>query len=101
MPHVKRRLIALTVLFNMMLATGCSSRPEPVPPVILVTIKPCPSPPRPSLAFIDGAQPFDAPCNIEALLERDDVSRSHIMGLEATIQCYEAQIPKNEEAPWK
>lgn len=79
-------LIALTALGS----AGCgTARPAlPAPPVIL-NLPDCPAPARPALARIDGALPFDAPANVAAFLERDDVLRLHVRALEATITCYQ------------
>jgi hypothetical protein len=82
-------------VFLTAVLTGCgagrqdlSSLPEP--PVILRPPD-CPAPARPALARIDGTLPFDAPANVAAFLERDDVLRLHVRALEETIACRNAR----------
>jgi hypothetical protein len=74
---------------------GCAGRGAtlPAPPVIL-NLPDCPAPARPALARIDGALPFDAPANVAAFLERDDVLRLHVRALEDTITCYRRKREK-------
>ena len=87
---MKRASALLFGLIALGSLTGCgTARPSlPVPPVIL-KLPDCPAPPRPALAPIDGALPFDAPANVAAFLERDDILRLHVRALEDTITCYQ------------
>jgi hypothetical protein len=68
----------------------------PAPPV-MHSVPDCPAPERPQLPPYDGSLPFDAPENVEALLERDDNLRLHIDALEATITCYRRQKPQGKD----
>jgi hypothetical protein len=80
-------LIALTVLGSL---AGCGAgKPALPPPPVILNLPDCPAPARPALAPIDGALPFDSPANISTFLERDDVIRFYVQGLEATINCYQ------------
>lgn len=94
MKPVRVALIALIVLCS----TGCSGKrlPEvPTPPAVL-SLPDCPAPARPELPFIDGVLPFDSPENIKILLERDDILRFYIKGLEATVICFSRKNNKGE-----
>jgi hypothetical protein len=86
------RAIVLLLVSIALGSLGCAARhaPTPAAPVIVLMTE-CPAPTRPALPLINGALPFDHPENIEALLERDDVFRAYIQGLEAAIECYRAQ----------
>jgi hypothetical protein len=96
MKRAKVPLIALIALGSLVLA-GCGARAPyaPAPPAVL-SLPDCPAPARPQLPPYDGSLPFDAPENMEALLERDDTLRLHIEALEATITCYRRK-PKGKD----
>jgi hypothetical protein len=86
------RAIVLLLVSIALGSLGCAARQSPTPTApVIVLMAECPGPFRPALPFINGALPFDHPVNVEALLERDDVFRAYIHGLEATIDCYRAQ----------
>lgn len=89
MPRAGRLWIALIVLCSL---TGCTARTPVVPPApLIVETANCPAPPVPTLPALDAALPFDAPQNVRVLLERDDLCRQYIKGLQATVRCYESQ----------
>ena len=96
MKHASVALIALTVLCSV---SGCAGRqPDKLPAAPLILNLPdCPEPGRPWLPAINGNLPFDAPENIEALLERDDILRFHIKAWEATGACYRRQPTREEK----
>ena len=85
-----RASVLLFVLIGLCSLGGCAGRQETLsePPLILTYVD-CPSPHKPVLPFIDGEVPLDSLRNIEIFLERDDLMRSYIKGLEATVQCYQ------------
>ena len=92
--------VVLTGLIALCSLTGCAAKPAPPPPApLLVPLPACPSPGKPRLAQLDGTLPFDAPANIQVLLERDDSMRGYVKGLEATVTCYQTQStpPKAKE----
>jgi len=71
---------------------GCATPAPRVPPAPVITgAAECPAPDAPVLPMLDPALPFDAPDNVRALLERDDLCRQYIKGLQATVRCYESQ----------
>lgn len=87
---MKPASVALIVLIGLCSLAGCGGKqaPEvPAPPVIL-KLPDCPAPERPRLPLINGDLPFDSPENIKAFLERDDIMRAYIKGLEAAVGCY-------------
>jgi hypothetical protein len=91
MRHASVALIALIVLCSL---GGCGTRtPELAPPPVILNLPDCPAPDAPRLPPINGALPFDAPANIAALLERDDVMRAYIKGLDAAITCFRRSSP--------
>lgn len=92
-----RLWIALTALCSLV---GCASRDDGgVPPApVIVPAAVCPAPDAPALPRLDAALPFDAPDNVRTFLERDDLCRHYIKGLQATIRCYESQIQPTKSA---
>lgn len=84
-------LIALTGLCS------CNARPA-LPPVMVVHVSAiCPAPVRPDLPVIDPDAALDSPANVERLMERDDLLRQYIKGLESTVECYKAQTMGKED----
>ena len=86
---MKREIVLLFVLIGLCSLAGCGGKrlPElPAPPVIL-NLPDCPAPDRPRLPQVNGGLPFDAPENINTFLERDDIMRAYIKGLEAAVLC--------------
>lgn len=86
---MKRASVLLIGLIGLCSLVGCGGkRPEvPTPPAVLI-LPDCPSPERPRLPLINGDLPFDSPENIKIFLERDDIMRVYIKGLEAAALCY-------------
>lgn len=87
-----RRAMQLLIVLIVLCSLGCAA--HQVGPELMLTPLPveCPAPVRPALPALDPALPFDHPCNVEALMERDDFCRAYIQGLEATVDCYRKQI---------
>jgi len=86
------RHASVLLIVSIALGSGCAARQIQVPPAPeIVRMEECPCPERPDLPLINGGLPFDHPVNVEAVLERDDVYRAYIQGLEAAIDCYRAQ----------
>ena len=95
---MKRAPVPLIVLIGLFSLTACgASRPSLPPPPVILTLPDCPAPARPALPHIDGALPFDAPANVAAFLERDDLFRQHTTALEAAIACFRRQNPTEEQ----
>lgn len=75
----------------IVLCSGCGTKADiPTAPLIL-KLPDCPCPEVPALPIFDGTIPFDSPENTARLLERDDMLRAYIDGLEATIRCFRRQ----------
>ena len=70
----------------------CSCVTTQAQPVVIVPVAECPAPARPTLPSLDAELPFDHPENVQVLMERDDLCRAYIQGLEATVDCYRRQI---------
>lgn len=87
-----RRAMQLPIVLIVLCSMGCAARQAE--PELVLTPPPveCPAPVRPVLPALDPALPFDHPGNVEALMERDDLFRAYIQGLEATVDCYRRQI---------
>lgn len=78
----------LTALIVLCSLAGCAARQEQGMQSVLVLRTPdCPSPEPPRLPKIRGDEPFDSGANITLLLERDDLMRAYITGLEASMEC--------------
>jgi len=87
------RAIVLLIVSIGLGSIGCSTRQAVAPPApVIMSVALCPVPARPELPQVDGRLPFDSPTNIEAFLERDDLYRAYIQGLESTMECYRRQI---------
>lgn len=91
MQRAMRLLLALIAAGSL---AGCAAHPaNTLPPApTVVQTRECPAPARPVLPGVDGTLPFDAPANVATLLERDDLFRTYATGLEATVDCYRAQV---------
>lgn len=96
---MQRALVPLIALIGLFSLTGCgaATRPSLPPPPVILNLPDCPAPARPALPILDGALPFDAPVNVGAFLERDDLYRQHITALEAAITCFRRQNPTEEQ----
>lgn len=87
MRHAMLFVIALTGLCN-----ACAAKETPAPQIVVApAASVCPAPARPALPFLDSDLPLEGPENIGALMERDDILRQYIHGLESTVECYRAQ----------
>jgi len=84
------RLASALLIVSIGIGSGCgAARPcLPTPPVIL-DLPDCPAPARPALPRLNGGLPFDAPANVAALMERDDILRLHVKAQEAALNCYQ------------
>lgn len=82
MKRGKRLLQGLIVLCSLSFL-GCK------PDISVSTGMYCPKPEKPELPFLTDKYFLDAPVNIEILMQRDDMIRLYIDGLEETIRCYE------------
>ncbi len=72
--------------------SGCAAADmTPAPAPVIIQAAYCPGPTAPALPPLDPALPFDAPDNVRVLLDRDDLCRHYIKGLQATLRCYESQ----------
>ena len=92
---MKRASALLIALIGLGSLPGCGDmRPSLPPPPVILNLPDCPAPERPDLPQIDGHLPFDAPRNIAAILERDDVLRLHIKALGAALECFRRQGSK-------
>lgn len=90
MKQGKKLLPALIVLCSCISACG---KNIPVPVEIY-----CPQPQKPELPLLSADLYLDSPANIEILMQRDDIMRGYIEGLEDTILCYEnSQKERNNE----
>lgn len=81
MKRVKRLLPASIVLCSCFLL-GCKKNISVSVPVY------CPEPIKPDLPVLLEQYYLDSPLNIEIIMQRDDIIRSYIEGLEDTILCY-------------
>lgn len=92
-PRMRPLRCAAAALLAAILVSGCAAREGPfVPPApVIMSAAACPAPDAPVLPPLDAALPLDGPDNVRALLERDDLCRRYIKGLQATIRCYESQ----------
>lgn len=86
-----RRAMQLLIVLIVLGSLGCAARQAE--PELVLTPPPveCPAPVRPVLPSLDAGLPFDHPENVQALMERDDLCRAYIQGLEATVDCYRRQ----------
>lgn len=80
-----------SLLALIVLCSGCAARLEIPPAPLILNLPDCPAPAPPKLPMIDGAAPLDSPKNVGLLLERDDVLRAYIAGLNAAIRCYQTR----------
>lgn len=79
-------LTALIVLCSV----GCTGKEQEQltrPPAILI-LPECQEPNDPNLIPFDGGLPFDAPENVQAMLERDDEFRLYYHASQKTFTCY-------------
>lgn len=83
-----KRAVALLSVLIVLCSCGCGSK-QTVPLILEHQI--CPAPSVPALPELDAAEPLDNPQNIIRLLERDDVLRAYIDGLNAALRCEQAR----------
>lgn len=91
------RRASVLLIFLIALCSGCavkSDAPAPAPQVITVTR--CARPATPVLPSVRGDVPFDSPTQVETLLTRDARLRLYIAGLNAALDCYDAQAAPRE-----
>lgn len=95
---MKHALILLIALIGLCSLTGCGAPRQATlaPPPLILSLPDCPTPEAPRLPRINGSLPFDAPANVKILLERDDILRAYIKGLNATVQCFRRTTAKKE-----
>lgn len=95
---MKRRaavcLIALTAL-----CSGCAAHetPAPVPEPVVIRPVRCPRPELPALPKLGGVSFLESREGYSILKLRDARLRAYLTGLEATLDCYEAQVGGEEE----
>lgn len=98
MQRARKPLIFLMLGSLALAAAGCGGKAQ----VQVRRYRPeeCPRPAplcAEDLPAIDGGLPFDAPENVNALMQRHTVLRAHVKEQEAALDCYEAQVgPKGE-----
>ena len=86
---MKRAFVPLIALIGLFSLAGCGVyRPSLPPAPAILKLPDCPAPARPYLPRIDGSLPFDAPDNVAAFLERDDVLREFVKALEDALVCF-------------
>ncbi len=81
---MKRATVLLIASIALCSCCGCSRKPAA--PHIL-NLPDCPAPAPPVLPVIDGSEALDSPDNIARLMERDDLIRAYIDGLNAALRC--------------
>lgn len=85
------------LIILIVLCSGCavkSASLAPAPQVVAVTR--CARPAAPVLPQVRGDVPFDHPTQVETLLTRDARLRLFIDGLNAALDCYDAQAAPKE-----
>lgn len=91
------RHASVLLIFLIVLCSGCAVKSEstaPAPQVVTATR--CARPAAPALPRVRGDVPFDHPAQVETLLTRDARLRLHIDGLNAALDCYDAQAAPRE-----
>lgn len=83
----------LLLIGSIVLCSGCTTR-KPVQAMVVHQTLECPAPERPELPVITGALPLDHSENVETLMERDDMLRQYIQGLQDCVECYRRQATK-------
>lgn len=83
-----KRAVALLSVLIVLCSCGCGSK-QTVP--LILNLPDCPAPSVPVLPELSGEEPLDSPENIVRLLERDDVLRAYIDGLNAALRCEQAR----------
>lgn len=82
---MKRAIVWLSAL--IVLCSGCGQKAAP----LILDLPDCPAPMPPVLPMIDGAESLDSPANIARIMNRDDLIREYIDGLNAALGCYQAR----------
>lgn len=72
----------------MLCLCGCGARQAAQP---VLNVPDCPAPSAPALPPLDASEPLESPANAARLLERDDVIRAYINGLNAALDCFRAR----------
>lgn len=85
---MRRAPLLLTVSIAL---CSCAAKPAPQPSVVVPPVIECPAPSRPVLPALVPELPFDHPANIGAIMERDDLLRGYVHGLESCVRCYQRQ----------
>lgn len=73
----------------IVLCSGCSHKQTFAPTVL--KLSDCPAPSVPVMPDLNAEEPLDGPENVARLLERDDLLRNYINGLNAALRCYQAR----------
>lgn len=81
MKHAKKLLPASIVLCSCL----CCACGKNIP---MQSESYCPEPVKPELPLLLEEHCLDSPLNIEIIMQRDDMMRGYIEGLEDTIMCY-------------
>lgn len=81
----------LTVL-TVLCSAGCGKQPPaPVPAPVVIRTQHCPRPAQPVLPRLSGVSFLESREAYSVLKLRDSRVRSYIKGLEAALDCYDAQ----------
>ena len=92
-----RHASVLLIISIVLCSSGCAVKSEisaPAPQVVTATR--CARPATPALPNVRGDVPFDHPAQVETLLTRDARLRLFIDGLNAALDCYDAQAAPRE-----
>lgn len=97
MQRARKPLIFL--MLGSLAVAGCGGKEQGLP--MRYRPEECPRPAplcAEDLPALDGGLPFDAPENVNAMMQRHNVMRAHVKAQDAALDCYEAQTgPKGEQ----
>lgn len=79
------KLAAVWLSVSIAVCSGCAGQRSVPKPLVLPD---CPAPAAPALPPLDASEPLESPANAARLLERDDVIRAYINGLNAALECF-------------